>query len=58
MKYTVEMGSCAMIYMPSLIKIDSAIQLLMGRGDAWTHREHGNRIKLLSFSFFKIRKVG
>jgi hypothetical protein len=31
MKYAVEMGSGAMIYIPSFIKIGSAIQNLMGR---------------------------
>jgi hypothetical protein len=30
MKYTVEMGSSAMIYIPSLIKIGSAIEKLIG----------------------------
>jgi hypothetical protein len=48
MKYSVEMGSDAMIYIPSFIKIGSAIQKLI-------HREHGDRIGL--FSFFKTRKV-
>jgi hypothetical protein len=32
MKYAVEMGSGAMIYIPGLIKIDSGIQKLMGLG--------------------------
>jgi hypothetical protein len=31
MKYAVEMGSGAMIYTPSFIKIGSGIQKLMGR---------------------------
>jgi hypothetical protein len=30
MKYAIEMGSGAMIYIPSLIKIDLGIQKLMG----------------------------
>jgi hypothetical protein len=30
MKYAVEMGSGAMIYIPSFIQIDSAIQKLIG----------------------------
>jgi hypothetical protein len=30
MRYTVEMGSGAMIYIPSVIKIDPDIQKLMG----------------------------
>jgi hypothetical protein len=55
MKYAVEMGSGAVIYIPSFIKIASAIQNLLGRG--WgIRRRHGDRISL--FSYFKIRKVG
>jgi hypothetical protein len=34
-------GSGAMIYIPSLIKIGSGIQKLMGGG---IHRQHGDRI--------------
>jgi hypothetical protein len=52
MKYAVEMGSGAMIYIPSLINIALGIQKLMGGGN----RQHGDRISLLLF--FKIRKVG
>jgi hypothetical protein len=37
MKYAVEMGSGAMIYIPSFIKIGSGIQKLI-RGDTQTHR--------------------
>jgi hypothetical protein len=36
MKYAVEMGSGAMMHIPSFIKIDSGIQKLMGRGDSQT----------------------
>jgi hypothetical protein len=36
MKYAVEMGSGAVIYMPSFIKIGSAIQKFI-RGNTWTH---------------------
>jgi hypothetical protein len=32
MKYAVEMGSVAMIYIPSFLKIGSGIQKLMERG--------------------------
>jgi hypothetical protein len=32
MKYAVEMGSGAMIYIPNFIKIGSGIQKLRGRG--------------------------
>jgi hypothetical protein len=44
MKYAVEMGSGAMIYIPSFIKIG-------GRGftDKQAHRQHGDRINLLLF---------
>jgi hypothetical protein len=58
MKYAIEMGSCAMICIPSFIKIGSAIQKLMGVGvyrDARTHRQHGDGIAY--FYFFKIRKI-
>jgi hypothetical protein len=37
MKYATEMGSDAMIYIPSLIKVGSGIQKLIG-GDTQTHR--------------------
>jgi hypothetical protein len=33
MKYAVELGSDAVIYMPSFIKINSAIQKIMGGRD-------------------------
>jgi hypothetical protein len=36
MKYAVETGSGAMIYIPSFIKIGSGIQKLMGRGHTQT----------------------
>jgi hypothetical protein len=48
MKYAVEMGSGAMTYIPSFMKIGSGIQKLIG-GDIQTHRQHGERISLLSF---------
>jgi hypothetical protein len=44
MKYTFEMGSGAMMYIPSLIKIGSGIQKLIFRQ---AHRQHGDRISLL-----------
>jgi hypothetical protein len=44
MKYAVEMGSGAMIYIPCFIKIYSGFQKLMG-GDT----EDGDRISLLLF---------
>jgi hypothetical protein len=48
MKYAVEMGSGAMIYIPSFIKNGSGIQKLIC-GDTQTHREHGDLISLLLF---------
>jgi hypothetical protein len=50
MKYAVEMGSCAMIYVPSFIKIGSGIQKLTGG----IHRQDKDRISLLSEIRFKI----
>jgi hypothetical protein len=46
MKYSVEIDSGAVICTPSLIKIGSAIQKLIGR-DTQTHRQEGDRISLL-----------
>jgi hypothetical protein len=40
MKYAVEVGSGAMIYITSFIKIGSAIRKLI-RGETQTHRQHG-----------------
>jgi hypothetical protein len=40
MKYAIEMGACAMMYIPSLFKIGSGIQKLMGGG---IHRRTGWR---------------
>jgi hypothetical protein len=36
MKYAAEMGSGAMIFIPSVIKIGSGIQKLIGGGDTQT----------------------
>jgi hypothetical protein len=45
MKYTVEVGSGAMIYISNFIKTGSAIQKLMaGGGDI--EKQHGDRTKL------------
>jgi hypothetical protein len=55
MKYAVERGSGAMIYIPSFINIGPGIQTLI-RGDSQAHRQHGDLISALLF--FKIRKVG
>jgi hypothetical protein len=45
MKYAVEMGSGAMICIPSFIKIGSGIQKL--KGGIHGHRQHGDLISLL-----------
>jgi hypothetical protein len=47
MKYAVEMGSGAVIYIPSFIKIGSAIQKLIGA--IHRHTGDGDRISLLLF---------
>jgi hypothetical protein len=47
MKYAVEMGSVAMIYIPSFIKIGSGIQKLVGGIHRHTDTEGGDRISLL-----------
>jgi hypothetical protein len=47
MKYAVEMGPGAMIYMPSFIKTASDIQKLKGEGHTQTYRREGDRISLL-----------
>jgi hypothetical protein len=56
MKYTVEMGSVAMIYIythtPIFIKTGSGIRKLTG-GDSQAHRQHEDRKSLLSFFFSK-----
>jgi hypothetical protein len=50
MRYAVEMGSDAMIYIPSFIKIGSGIQKFIGReGDSQTHRQQGYLISLFLF---------
>jgi hypothetical protein len=47
MKYTVVMGSGAMIYMPSFIQIRSGIQQLLGGLQVHTHRHHGGLISII-----------
>jgi hypothetical protein len=49
MKYAVEMGSGAMIYMSSLIKIDSGIQNVLRRIHIQTHRQQGDLKSVLLF---------
>jgi hypothetical protein len=54
MKYAVEIGSGAMIYILSFIKTGSGIQKLLG----WIHRHRDCKvISKAHFYFFKIRKV-
>jgi hypothetical protein len=47
MKCAVEMGSGAMIYVQSFIKIGSGIQKLIGGIHIQTHRQHGYLTSLL-----------
>jgi hypothetical protein len=47
MNYAVQMGSGAMIYIPSFIKISSGIPKLIGEG--YTDTQHGDLISLLYF---------
>jgi hypothetical protein len=49
MKCVVEIGSGAMMYIPSLIKIHSGIRKLIWK-DSQTHRQHANCIAILLFS--------
>jgi hypothetical protein len=46
MKYAAEMGSVAVIYTPSFVKIGSGIQKLMG-GGIHLHRQGGDCISVL-----------
>jgi hypothetical protein len=46
MKYAIEMGSVAVIYIPSFIMIGSGIQKLIG-WDIQTHIQDADRISLL-----------
>jgi hypothetical protein len=47
MKYAVEMGSGAMIYIPSFIKTGLGIKKLTVGIHRHTHTQHGDRISLL-----------
>jgi hypothetical protein len=53
MKYATEMGSGAVICIPSFIKIDSGIQKFID-GYTQTHRQHGDRISILKESRLKM----
>jgi hypothetical protein len=55
MKYTAELSSGAMIYLPSSMKIGSGKQKLMGKGvgglaERQTYRQHDDIISLLLLS--------
>jgi hypothetical protein len=52
MKYVVEMGSGAMIYIPCFIKIDLGIQTLIGRD---THTQRARLSHKPIFMFAKCR---
>jgi hypothetical protein len=52
MKYAVEMGSVAMIYIPGFIKIGSGVEKST-KGDSQTHRQHGNLRSPILFHFSK-----
>jgi hypothetical protein len=56
-KQAVEMGSGAVIYVPSFIKIGSGVQRLTG-GDTQTHTHRQQRDLISLLYFFKIRKLG
>jgi hypothetical protein len=45
--YAVEVGSIAIIYIPSVIRIGSGIRKLMGWGINHRHRQHGGNMSLL-----------
>jgi hypothetical protein len=53
-KYAVEMGSGAMIYIPNFIKIGSGIQKLMG---IYTDTQIGWSSRKPTYIFFKIKIV-
>jgi hypothetical protein len=56
MNYAVQMGSGTMIYVPGFIKIGSTIQNLIG-GGSQTHRQHGDRIRVLLFYHNKESRI-
>jgi hypothetical protein len=58
MKYAAEMGSGAMIYIPSFIKIGSSNKVDWGgEGNTQVHRQHSDIICLLSFFQKKENKL-
>jgi hypothetical protein len=60
MKYAVEMGSGAMIYVHTRFYKDWFRHSEVDKGDTQTHRQHGDLMSLLLFYFilfFKMREV-
>jgi hypothetical protein len=56
MKYAVQVGSGAMIYILSFMRTGSTIKIILRRyRDTQGHRQHGDRISLLLF-FSKIER--
>jgi hypothetical protein len=58
MKYTIEMDSCDMVYIPSFIKVGLGIQKLLWGIHTWTDRQTTGLSHKPTLVFFKIRKVG
>jgi hypothetical protein len=58
MKYVVKMGSGAMVYTPSSMKIGSGIEKLLGgtHTDTQTHRQQGDPRNILLF--FQNKEIG
>jgi hypothetical protein len=56
MKYAVEMGSGAMTYIPSLIKIYSGIQKMKGGGGQISHKPKTTKLKLYPLCYMKFGK--
>jgi hypothetical protein len=57
MKYAIEMGSGAMIYLTGFIKISSDIQKVGGGGREDSQRQH-DYLKSQLLTFLKIWKIG
>jgi hypothetical protein len=51
MKYAVEMGSGAMIYIPSFIKIGSGIEKMVGGGFIDTQTAWGSHMRTIIYFF-------
>jgi hypothetical protein len=55
-KYAVEMGSVAIIYIPSFIQIGSGVQKFIGEWDTQTHRLYGDFVIMLKIDSLPHRK--